>query len=308
MKWTTLLCLLILESSIAQNSIAFIKTATPPAPLPKGFSVSTAVLPLEIKAGMVFVQASADAQSGRYLLDTGAPSLILNQSISDADSYVAASSLGTTFQMANTKVKTFKWASIERKNVAALSLDIHHLEEFSNVNIKGIIGYDILKEVELYVDYSNAQLLLLQPGKNNLHCVATPILAVPFKLEDHLPVIQVKIGSQILRLGLDTGSGINLLSAQFEYLLKAHLLEAMHQETVQSIDQSSAQLQNSWIDNTQVADCSFGKMKYAFADLSSLKTGKAWEIDGVLGYPFFSRLKWSIDYANQMFYIWEVAP
>lgn len=306
MKWMTFVCLCVLECGFAQHNVAFLKTAGATSLALSVPRAAATLSPVQVVGGMVFVNAQLEHTEGRFLLDTGAPMLVLNQSSAQNAMQTQAASLGTTFSVANTKVRKFQWANITRKNLSALVLDIRHLEQFSNLSINGIIGYDLLKNFEIFFDYSNQQVMWLQAGKNQLHTAAEPLVAIPFELQGHLPVIELQIGGQKLRFGLDTGAGINLLSQSFEALLDIQHNGEPTVETVQAIDQSKSKLTSSWASDNQINGVSIGKMKYALADLSSLNADKTWQIDGLLGYPFFSRLKWSIDYPNRVLYLWEV--
>ena len=46
-------------------------------------------------------------------------------------------------------------------------------------------------------------------------------------------------------------------------------------------------------------------MKYLFIDLSHLASDSGMHLDGLLGYPFFSKARMSINYKLRKIYIWE---
>jgi hypothetical protein len=158
----------------------------------------------------------------------------------------------------------------------------------------------------VYVDYPNAQVLLLTPGKNKLHIAAEPLATIEFELQDHLPVVTVQINGQTLRLGLDTGAGVNLLDARHQANLLASLEATIRETSVRAIDQSTNLRETAVLESTQLSDLNLGEMSYLFSDLSHLEANTTLKIDGLLGFPFFEKVKCSIDYPNRKLHIWSI--
>ncbi|MFN7120014.1 MAG: aspartyl protease family protein [Saprospiraceae bacterium] len=309
MKWTTLLFLiLLLECSFAQSNIAFLKAPTPPSDLTAYAPLDAITAPLKILNGMPFVNAQLDGKSGPFLLDTGAPTLVLNAKPDNKQQDIPAASFSTSFHLSSTKVKSFGWATVQRKNLDALALDIQHLEISTQQKLLGIIGYDILKDFELFIDYPNQQVLLLQPVNNSVHKAATPLATLDIELQGHLPVIALEIGNQILRFGLDTGAGVNLMDNDCKTNLPATLFTSLGIEEIRSIDQRSTRVEGTLINKVQIADLPLNNMKYLFTELTDLEVKSDVKIDGLLGFPFFERVKCSIDYINRKLHIWAINP
>ena len=147
--------------------------------------------------------------------------------------------------------------------------------------------------------------ILYAPEGNELHKVAKPLAAIPFVLEDHLPVITVQVNGRTLKLGLDTGAAVNLLDKTMLDELPATLLTNVQTEELVALDRSIIKVKTGNITETQVDGQKFGDMKYLFTDLSGIKANSALQIDGLLGWPFFQKMKCSINYKKATLYIWE---
>lgn len=309
MKWTTFLFLIFVLQAFGQSEIAFLQTTpTPTTALPKmKVYASDTAIPLRILRGLAFVDASIDQIPGKFLLDTGAPYLVINQKVTSQKTIIQASSFANHFQIGSAKVNDFQWSSIRRKSLDALVLDINHLNEYTHTPVAGIIGYDLLKSYEVYIDYPNAQVLLLTPGKNKLHIAAEPLATIEFELQDHLPVVTVQINGQTFRLGLDTGAGVNLLDARHQANLLASLEATIRETSVRAIDQSTNLRETAVLESTQLSGLNLGEMSYLFSDLSHLEATTL-KIDGLLGFPFFKKVKCSIDYPNRKLHIWSIQP
>lgn len=308
MKWTTFFFILLLECSLAQSNIAFLRAPTTPSPLMVYTPFDAMIAPLDIMNGMPYVNAKLDNKTGWFLLDTGAPMLVLNEQKTAEEGSIPAASFSTNFNLTSTKVKQFGWAGIERKNLDALVLDISHLENSSHKNLIGIIGYEILKDFELFIDYQNDQVLLLQPGTNHLHKAATPLATLSFELQGHLPVIAVQVGDEVMRFGLDTGAGVNLMDDDCKNTLPPTLVTSLGTEEIRSIDQRSSRVDGILLEEVQVAGLTLDTMKFLFTELTDLEVKSGIKIDGLLGFPFFEQVKCSIDYANRKLHIWSLTP
>lgn len=200
-------------------------------------------------------------------------------------------------------VKEFNWSGINKKNVDAFKVDISHLEKVSGKDLAGIIGYDILKEVELLVDYT-AQTVKLSPLKAEKSNIQKPIAVIPFTMQAHLPVIKVKIGKKKLRLALDPASESNILDSKIFGKINTDLISNQQVGEIQGVDQQIKQVQVATIAQTNVKDLPFEAMPYLFTDLSHLKSESGLYIDGLLGYPFFKQGRMSINYKEQKIYVW----
>ncbi len=308
MKWTTFLYILVLECSIAQSNVAYLKALAPPSPFTVYTPFDAITSQLDIVNGMPYVYAQHDGKDGRFLLDTGAPMLVLNSSKITGKESIPAANFSSSFNLSATKVKKFQWASVERKHLQALVLEIDHLEESTGSKLEGIIGYDILKDFELFIDYPNEQVLLLHPSENSLHKAAKPMATLDIELQDHLPVITVQIGSKTLRFGLDTGAGVNLIDKDCKTALPLEFFTILGVEEIRAINQTSSQVEAALVNNVHIADLPFDNMKYLLTEFSDLQSKTNLKIDGLMGFPFFERVKCSIDYPNKKLHIWSILP
>ena len=114
---------------------------------------TSSTIPFTMLEGMMVVEATVNNQKGNFIIDTGAPTLVLNERPVSKEQ-VAGRGISEGLVTAEVTVKAFNWSGINKTNVAAFKVDISHLERVSGKELAGIIGYDILKEVELLVDYA----------------------------------------------------------------------------------------------------------------------------------------------------------
>lgn len=304
MKRFTILCLFITQIAAAQNFVSFLDvSANPNNAKETRLSANSTTIPFTMMEGMMLVEATVNQEKGNFIIDTGAPTLVLNE-MPTTENKVSGRGISEGLVTDEVVVQEFSWSGIQKKNVDAFKVDISHLEAVSGKVIAGIIGYDILKEVELLVDY-DAQLVQLRPLKDKSKQQQAPVAIIPFTMQAHLPVIKVRVGGKKLRLALDTASESNILNQKVLKKLDAQLLSNFQVGEIQGVDQQIKTVQVATVQQTDLKNLSFYPMDYLFTDLSHLKASNLY-IDGLLGYPFFKQGKMSINYKEQKIYVWAM--
>jgi len=298
-----LIFLLLTQLAHAQSYVSFLDVDVEPRKEKTETADNVKTVPFSVIEGMILVEASRNQQNGNYIIDTGAPTLVINEKPT-TDGYRAGRGISESLLTAEVTIKDFKWSGIHKTNMNAFKVDISHLEKVSGKKIEGIIGYDILKEVELLVDYQT-QTLQLIPIDNIKSVYQEPLAVIPFTMQAHLPVIKVKIGKKKLRLALDTASESNILNAKVLKKLAENSISNSEVGEIQGVDQQIKKVQVATIQHTTIKDLAFDNMPYLFTDLSHLKSESDIYIDGLLGYPFFKQKKIAINYKEQKIYIWE---
>lgn len=302
MKRLIIFYLFISQIATAQNFVSFLDIATSADKTTTINPVATSTtIPFTMLEGMMVVEATVNQQKGNFIIDTGAPTLVLNQQPT-VNTQLEGRGISEGLIADEVVVQEFSWSGIRKQNVDAFKVDISHLEKISGQHLAGIIGYDILKEVELLVDYQT-QTVQLSPVKATK--IKKPLAVIPFTMQAHLPVIKVKIGKKKFRLALDTASESNILDEKIFRKLDKTLLSNHQIGEIQGVDQQIKEVQVATIHQTTIKALSFDEMTYLFTDLSHLKSDSNLYIDGLLGYPFFKQGKLSINYQEQKIYVWE---
>ena len=300
----TILLLLVLQISFGQHHIAFVDAKAKADKLANAGNLPNHSSAFKIVEGMIMVQASLDNQIGNYIVDTGAPLLIINDK--EKRGYKATvRSITQSFEIKEVRLQEFEWLGIEKKNISALAIDISHLEMASGEEIAGIIGFEFLKDYELVIDYPK-QFLELIPLKSRNRASEKPIASIPFSMQAHLPIIKAQIGKKKMRLALDTGSEVNVLDTDLRDKISADCIKWSFKEEIQGVDKEIQVVEAVRINRTNIKKLPFDDMKYVFTDLSHLKKSSHLFIDGFLGYPFFKNGKFSINYRDRKIHIWRL--
>lgn len=259
--------------------------------------------PLKIINGMAFVEAKLDNTTGNYLFDTGAPLLILNKKVNSGH-FIPAASVSGEMRVASTRAKHFSWAGKTFPDIEAIAIDLSHLEQSANIPLAGIIGYDIIKNYELFIDYQKGQIAVLSPKNNPLAQTAKPRQIISFEQKQHLPIVNVIIDGKVLRFGIDSGAAVNLIDRQYRQALSAGSFTLGDAEELRGLDQRISRVETGVIHRTTIGDLSINDMKFLFVDLTQLETLSDLQLDGLLGYPFLRQVKCSINFPRRELIIW----
>jgi hypothetical protein len=299
-----------LELNLAKASVKKIATAataleltTPPA----------VTVPMRLMDGLIVVEAEVDGRRGHFLLDSGAPALMLNQREFAANpgetTATAGGMRGVNGSMGSYSYHTtqsFDWAGIRFQNREVPTLDLTSLEQrLKGLKLLGLIGYNLLDQYALTLDYRAAQVQLRKPDPAPTG--PAPLLSVPFTLRGHLPILEATAAGQTWQLALDSGAQYNLLDQQYAPTFQK-TLRKKENVTLQGADNLSRTVVSGQVPELQVGGkLTFRNQSTVFTDISHLnsKPGQA-PVQGLVGYPFLSQYRTTIDFVNKQvrFYNW----
>ncbi|MEL6923344.1 MAG: pepsin/retropepsin-like aspartic protease family protein, partial [Bacteroidota bacterium] len=260
---------------------------------------------IEVRRGFILSEAFVDGQKGIFIIDTGAPQLVLNTSTHAATHSKNAAGIAANMEIGSTTVKSFDWSGLHLKTPEVLLVDLSHLEATLQLPIMGLIGYDVLKDHELLIDYENSIAQLYASKRVVFH--ESEITEIPFSLDGHLPVIEAEINGHKLKLGLDTGSESNLLDKAYAKKIMAQSDAASEVVEIRGLDQQITRSYAFQVAATRMHGASFNDMRYLAYPLAAKCAAFQIDIDGLLGFPFFQQGKFSIDYRQQKIYFFHPA-
>jgi hypothetical protein len=263
-------------------------------------------VPFELRGGLIFVKVKVNGKPASFILDSGAPYLVLSKRLNaKATDTLEGKGISGTMQLQQVVVPSLEFGSMQLTDAPAIAMDMAHLEKLTKRPIDGLIGYSTLKEYELLLDYESKTMTLFRAGATSYHTTIKPVEEVPFELQAHIPVVKATIGTQTLYFGLDTGSEANLLDVASTARLSATDYKKGKANHITGANQGQVAVQDAYMKATHVNGHSYPNMHFVFSDISHLNQGYGLSIDGLLGYPFLSARKISVNYPKQKLYFWN---
>jgi len=256
----------------------------------------------ELDGGIILVEAELNNSVETFVLDSGAPGLILNNFNHKGEKAVMTGINGSV-EAYTVSVESFVWAGISYPKIEAISMDLSHLESMTKRKIRGLIGYELLKDFELLLDYTSNSIQLKSVGTSFLN-TSTPLVSFPFSFENHLPVIEAVIGKKKLRLGLDTGAEINVLDKRLSSEIAKVASDPQPYGKIYGVGDQQKPAQLVKVTVTRVQRAAYRQMNYVLTDFSRITNEGTTNIDGILGFPFLSSCKFSIDFKTRQLHVW----
>lgn len=296
--------MLLTQSLFAQNAVAFLSdlatsarvnyTATPPAKAP-----AIVYIPFTLEGGMIFVEAELEGKRGSFILDTGAPGLVINSLEVEENTDEELMGIQGAVGVEEGKVASFAWAGVQYQEVSVLNIDISHFERLTGRKIHGLIGYEFLQDRELFIDFDNGMISLRRVRK--LNAAEKRPQEVSFSSLAHLPVVKMQLNGKTGYFGLDTGSEINILDSRWKKRIKSRMIQ---KNQIMGVGGKVKKVKKASVSNSQIGEVEIANMEYHFVDLSEIERAHGVRLDGILGFPFFSTHQVSLSFSDQKLCFW----
>ncbi len=278
---------------------------------------SSCTIPFTRAGNLIVIKAKADTLEGNFILDTGAPHLILNityfrdypvTQIHDAEQTgITGSSAG----LGKTNIKEFSLGSLDYINLEADLANLGHIENSKGLRILGLLGLDLFRQCELIIDYEQNLIYLHRISKKEAqgyrHVMLTDTAdyrVLPFDLTDSRIMLSANAGGRKLKFVVDCAAETNVLDSR----LPDKILEKVNITR-----------------RVMLAGSNNKKVEALYGDMQSIKIGKeevkglpvlitnlentcfsyAGCVDGVLGFDFLSLHKVGFNFVKRKMYIWR---
>lgn len=267
-------------------------------------------IPFELtEDNLIVVSAYINGEKSNFIIDSGTSSLYLNSRYFDSgnkNKSVVGSSKGVNGDIDGQDIMTvesFDLCGIKTNNIKVIMSDLSHLE--NGMEIRGLIGYAILKDYDLLFDYQNRNLLLIDPEYTETYLSENRFKfnEVAFETKgnhmSHIPHIKALIGNTVLVFGIDCGAGGNLIDSQLRETLQCDLKD-IESTTLIGIDNDNEKVvHNGTIKRLKIGRNIFRDTNTVFSDITHLNQNAEEKIDGLLGYEILSKQKTILSYKNK---------
>ncbi len=280
-------------------------------------SPNTVYVPFQLTGRLINVTARVDTMEGAFFLDTGAERLLLNKNYFELNrgsrQVATAGATGTVESAYYKRVDSLHWDALFFLNQPANILDLSHIERKKNIQLIGIIGYKVLKDFEIYIDYQKKLIILSRLDKkgdriDQMAIWEEPYDSIDFKLARHLIVLNAKVGRTRLRFALDTGAELNLL----DRLVKRKVLdnfEIIKRVKMIGAGKKEIEVLAGTLYRVECGSQKSGGMRTLLTNLDDMGENFGIRLDGFLGYEFLCIRKTLINYKRKkLFFFKQIRP
>ena len=268
-------------------------------------------IPFIMIGNLIAVDVMLNNEKRVFLFDSGSPSVILNSKYIQTNDTVNKKTIssskgvgGSISGMDIEEIEKLEFGGIIMGNQDVLTLDISHLEKSleTNIEIYGLIGYELIKDYDLLFDYEKKELTLINPDffaqyKNN-KLSDYKLTIIPFELSSHIPVIKARIGKEDYSFGIDCGAETNLMDKELYAPMLTHL-KHIEKDTLFGADKNRIEVTKGLIKKVYIEKKRFKNVSTLFNDISHLNNGYKLKLDGIMGYELLSKQKTIISYKRK---------
>ncbi|MFQ5445370.1 MAG: retroviral-like aspartic protease family protein [Saprospiraceae bacterium] len=269
------------------------------------------IVPFQLIGNSIFVKATVNDVTGNFLLDTGSPNLLLNSVYFDGiylpqQPYTIQDINGHSRDMLHFRVKHLSMGDYQFDEHHAFVLDLQGIENLKKIKVAGIIGYSVLKEVELMFDFDNRQVLLFPLDRKGRRTCPLDIYedmdSFNLRMSSHMAYITARLGEKKLRLGIDSGAEVNMLNKKTARK-KPAFVKIIGNLLVKGITSKNKAYGKSMVEKLTIDGWEAAPLEMAIADLYPLNENLDVSLHGILGAPFLMQGKVAINFKRKKLYL-----
>jgi len=270
-------------------------------------SLSSVVIPLKQAGRLFLIEARIDDQEGNLIFDTGATGLVLNRTYfrkyAAYEKPGAGGITGNFSKVYGTIVKEIDASGFFYEKVPADMADLGHIEDKRGVKILGLFGMKMIDDMEVIFDAAANQLTLVQTdleGNRTENNNDLPQFNFRQKIETHHKIMLVRgrIGDKTLNFCLDTGAEINALHRNVSKKVM-ETVQISRRAPVGGAASRSSEVLYGIMNELEVGSHQFGIMGTVIMDLTAMSEAYGCTIDGMLGYDFWIKGIYSINFRKE---------
>ena len=275
--------------------------------------VNTIYIPFTLVGQLIMVEARVDTVTGFFMLDTGSEKLVLNKEYFSAGTNGrAVAAVGNTGMVSAVMEKSVDSLQIDQlvvRNLDAHLVDLHHIELKKNIRMMGILGYEVYKNFEVFIDFQNGVIVLTRVNRKGIRIdtlapFEVPYDSLPFDLLHHLIVVEAKVNSVKLDMILDSGAELNLLDRKVnrKVLDKFTIIKRVN---LIGVGKNEVEVLAGALNEVQCGNQYSEKMNTLLTSLDEINQSFDVNVQGVLGYEFLKKRRVMINYQKRKLYFFS---
>ncbi|WP_342647666.1 pepsin/retropepsin-like aspartic protease family protein [Mucilaginibacter sp. CSA2-8R] len=270
--------------------------------------LKTVIIPIKRAGNLIVVEAQVDSVAGNFVLDTGAPYLVLNATyfrdmphVGDQEATGVNGASTGTFR---TQVSNFLLGlDIKYKRLPADVCDLSAIENTKKIKVLGIIGTQLFCKMAITIDlFHNVLYLHKLDSKSEIpagqRAFQSPDMRTDFKYMNDVMFIKGSIADKTTWFVFDTGAESNLLSKDCPKAVMS-VMQPINKSAIVGVGGTGKALVYANFDQMVIGNYLFRNNRIIITDLNHLGRAYGLSVDAVLGYDFFTRGIFTINFVKK---------
>jgi predicted aspartyl protease len=276
------------------------------------------ILPFSRAGNLILIKAKADTTEGSFILDTGAPGLILNMTyfrdypvLEGNGPEQSGGITGSVADYGRTLVKKLSFGAVNYFKVEAVRINLGHIENSKGIKIFGLLGVQLFKQFEMIIDYENNEIHLhhitKKDGKNYQHALlndTSGYSVFPIDLLDNKILTYGKLGNKKLTFLVDTGAESNVIDSRLSEAVLGNI-EITRRIVLNGAGRNKVDALYGNMSNFTMGTRDIATMPVLVTNMEKMCFSYDRCLDGMLGFDFLSMHKIGFNFVKRKMYIWK---
>lgn len=278
---------------------------------------NTMAIPFSMAGNLIIVKAEADTMEGNFILDTGAPYLVLNityfrdYSHRIIDQAEQTSMTGSSPTVAKTRVRTFTFGPLNFPQLDADLANLGHIENKKGMKILGLLGIELFRQCEMIIDYEKNLIYLHKIGRKESATYMHDMLkdtstyrTFPIELTDNRIMVNTVMAGKKLKFIIDCAAETNVLSSKLPEKVFDHVV-ITGRVLLAGVGDRKVEALYGDLKDMKMGSYDLGTLPMLITNLENTCFSYAGCIDGILGFDFLSLHRIGFNFVKRKMYIWK---
>ncbi len=273
---------------------------------PQG-NFDTLKIPLKRAGNLLLVEAEVDGLRGDFILDTGAPGLVLNSAYFRQSAKKKAQQsvgvAGTSNEVFTLNINRLSIKDLYYENISVELTELSHIENSKGVKIIGLLGNALFDELVMRIDIKNNSLLLYrdkEPKTKKTKFINSNVIQLNLSYQNHALFIPLKIEKKAINVYFDTGAEQMVLD---NYLPKSMMKNVSLNKRL-NLRGTGGQKIEVWsgtIKEVGLQSLILKNIPVIVSSLEELSLAYGQSMDAIIGYPILESGIVEINYKKKLF-------
>ncbi|TWI78424.1 aspartyl protease [Lacibacter cauensis] len=277
------------------------------------------IIPFSRAGNLILIKAKADKIEGSFILDTGAPGLILNTTYfrdyqvleGTTNGEQSGGITGSITDYGRTMIRKLSFGAVHYHKVEADRISLAHIENNKGIKIFGLLGVQLFKHFEMIIDYENSEIHLHHISKKEAKSYQHRMLndtsaysVFDIQLTDNKILTYGKVGGKRLTFLVDTGAESNVIDSR----LSENILDSVaitRRITLNGAGNAKVDALYGDMRNFTIGERSVSTMPVLVTNMAKMCFSYNRCLDGMLGFDFLSMHKIGFNFVKRKMYIWK---
>ena len=279
---------------------------------------ASCIIPFSRAGNLIIIRARIDTTEGSFILDTGAPHLVLNMTYfrdypSTSDHQDENGGItGNISSASPTLISNMSFGPVKYCNLHADRINLGHIENSKGIKILGLLGLQLFKQFEMIIDYeSNLLHLHLITKKERSAAFHSPLLKDTSLyrttsidiMEDKL-ITYGNFRGKKLTFVIDTGAESNVMDSRLPNKILENI-DITRRVLLAGTGSNKIEALYGYMKNMTIGNREVGVLPVLVTNLEKMCDSYNKCIDGMLGFDYLSLQKIGFNFVTRKMFTWN---